>query len=45
MDFISELGFDVIKGKAKEFQQWLAANEEKLGQNAPEGWSTSAPTR
>lgn len=38
MDFISEIGFDVIKGKAKEFQQWLSNNEAKLAQGAPEGW-------
>ena len=38
MDFISEMGFDVIKGRAKEFQQWLAKNEQKLTQSAPEGW-------
>lgn len=38
MDFISEFGFDVITGKGKEFQEWLAANEEKLAQGAPKGW-------
>ena len=38
MDFITEMGFDVVKGKAKEFQEWLAKNGEKLGESAPEGW-------
>jgi len=38
MDFISEMGFDVVKGKAIEFQRWLADNEDKLTQSAPEGW-------
>ncbi len=38
MDFVNEIGFDVVKGKAKEFQQWLSDNEKELARSAPEGW-------
>ncbi len=38
MDFINEFGFDVPKGKSREFQEWLRENEKALAQEAPEGW-------
>jgi hypothetical protein len=38
MEFISEFGFDVKKGKSHEFQEWLRENEKTLAQEAPEGW-------
>jgi len=38
MDFVHEIGFDVQKGKSRELQEWLRANEEKLRAEAPEGW-------
>jgi len=38
MDFINEFGFDVLKGKGREFQGWLRENEKTLAQEAPEGW-------
>ncbi|HLB63103.1 MAG TPA: hypothetical protein VJN50_10325 [Actinomycetota bacterium] len=38
MDFISEIGFDAPKGKSREMQEWLRANEPKLRAEAPKGW-------
>ena len=37
MDFISEFGFDVQQGRSREFQAWLAENEEKLAAACPDG--------
>lgn len=38
MDFITEMGFDVVRGTASEFQQWLVDNEAGLAESAPKGW-------
>lgn len=38
MEFITEMGFDAVRGNVTEFQQWLADNEQKLAASAPEGW-------
>ena len=38
MDFVFEYGFDVKKGKSKQFQEWMRANEERLAKGAPAGW-------
>lgn len=38
MDFITEIGFDANRGTVGEFQQWLADNEQRLADSAPEGW-------
>ena len=37
MNFINQQGFDVKKGKATEFQAWLAENEEGLASSCPAG--------
>ena len=37
MDFITEIGFDAVRGKVGEFQQWLADHEPLLAESAPEG--------
>lgn len=38
MDFITEVGFDCQKGKSRELQESLRANEAKLREEAPQGW-------
>jgi len=38
MDFLNEFGFDVIRGKTHEFQEWLGEHEKELAHEAPEGW-------
>ena len=38
MDFITEYGFDVPRGKSHEFQEWLRANEPKIAAETPDGW-------
>lgn len=38
MKFIVENGFDIKKGKAAEYQKWLADNHEKLAASAPDGF-------
>ena len=37
MDFITEWGFDVQQGRSREYQAWLAENEEKLAESCPDG--------
>ena len=37
MSFINQQGYDVKKGKAAEFQAWLAENEEQLAATCPAG--------
>ncbi len=37
MDFIASFGFDVQQGRSREFQAWLAENEEKLAESCPDG--------
>lgn len=37
MDFIQAFGYDVAHGRAAEYQQWLAANEDAWKAAMPEG--------
>ena len=37
MDFITEFGFDVKQGQARDFQGWLTENESKLAAACPSG--------
>ena len=37
MDFIAELGFDVKRGKGREFQHWLSENEPQFAAACPDG--------
>ncbi len=37
MNFMSEFGFDVKRGRGKDFQRWMGENEAKLAAACPSG--------
>ncbi|MDJ0664255.1 MAG: hypothetical protein QNJ75_06820 [Acidimicrobiia bacterium] len=37
MSFIAHFGGDLKEGKMREFQEWLAANEQAIADSHPEG--------
>jgi hypothetical protein len=37
MDFMSEFGFSVKQGQARDFQRWLSENESKVSAACPSG--------